>query len=167
MALFVSTYPFKVDKKGRVSVPAPFRKAVEGEPFDGVYCFPSLHRPCIQGGGYSYIEMFRRAIEQEFDPLTDEQDDFAFALLGNATPLAFDGDGRVTLTQPLLEVAGISDAAVFVGLGTYFEIWEPKAFEARMAAARAHAAANRARLVRPRSPLAAGSGAAADEGGKA
>lgn len=151
VALFVSTYPFKVDKKGRVSVPAPFRKAVDGEPFEGVYCFPSLHRPCIQGGGHSYIEMFRRAIEQEFDPLTDDQDNFAFALLGNATPLAFDGDGRVTLTEPLMTAAGIGDAAVFVGLGAYFEIWAPAAFDERMAAAREHAAANRARLARPRS----------------
>lgn len=150
MALFVSAYINKVDKKGRVSVPAMFRKALEGEPFDGIFCFPSLHKPCVQGGGHSYIEMFRSAIEQDFDPLTDDQDDFSFALLGGSTPLSFDGDGRVTLTQPLMEAASITEAVAFVGMGNHFELWEPQAFETRMAEARQRAAEKRALLSRPR-----------------
>ena len=63
VALFVSTYANKVDKKGRVSVPATFRKALEAESFNGIFCFESLSKPCLQGGGQSYIEMLQAAID--------------------------------------------------------------------------------------------------------
>lgn len=150
VALFVSTYENKVDKKGRVSVPAAFRKALEGESFDGIYCFEHLSKPCIQGGGQSYIEMLQSAIEQVFDPLTDDQDDFATTLLSGSTPLALDGDGRVTLTKDLIETGGFGETVVFVGMGDSFEIWEPKSFAEHRAHARRRAAEKRALLLRPR-----------------
>ncbi len=150
VALFVSTYANKVDKKGRVSVPATFRKALEAESFNGIFCFESLSKPCLQGGGQSYIEMLQAAIEQEFDPLTDDQDDFATTLLSGSTPLSIDGDGRVTLTQELIEIGGFSDTVTFVGMGGFFEIWEPKAFAAHRAQARVRAKDKRALLQRPR-----------------
>ncbi len=155
VALFVSTYENKVDKKGRVSVPAAFRKALEGEAFDGIYCFLSLNKPCIQSGGQSYIEMLQSAIEQEFDPLSDEQDDFATTLLSGSTPLALDGDGRVTLTKNLIDLGGFGDSVLFAGMGGFFEIWEPKAFAAHQAQARTRTAAKRTLLVRPRKPASA------------
>ncbi|MGD1933912.1 MAG: division/cell wall cluster transcriptional repressor MraZ [Candidatus Phaeomarinobacter sp.] len=150
MALFVSTYENKVDKKGRVSVPAAFRKALEGEAFDGIFCFESLSKPCIQSGGQSYIEMLQSAIEQVFDPLTDDQDDFATTLLSGSTPLALDGDGRVTLTKDLIKTGGFGETIVFVGMGDSFEIWEPNAFAEHKARARKRAAEKRALLLRPR-----------------
>ena len=153
VALFVSTYENKVDKKGRVSVPAAFRKALEGEAFDGIFCFESLSKPCIQGGGQSYIEMLQAAIEQVFDPLTDDQDDFATTLLSGSTPLALDGDGRVTLTRDLIETGGFGEAVVFVGMGDSFEIWEPGALAEHKAQARKRAAEKRALLPRPRAAL--------------
>lgn len=150
MALFVSTYENKVDKKGRVSVPATFRKVLESESFNGIFCFESLSKPCLQGGGQSYIEMLQAAIEQEFDPLTDDQDDFATTLLSGSTPLALDGDGRVTLSQDLIETGGFGETVMFVGMGGFFEIWEPSAFAAHREQARVRAKDKRALLLRPR-----------------
>ena len=42
MALFLSTFINKVDRKGRVSVPAPFRAALIGQSFHGIVAFPSF-----------------------------------------------------------------------------------------------------------------------------
>src|SRR6516162_7075314 len=42
VALFMSTYVNKVDRKGRVSVPATFRTALAALSFDRIVAFPSL-----------------------------------------------------------------------------------------------------------------------------
>jgi MraZ protein len=67
---------------------------------------------------------------------SDAHDDAASALFGDTKQLAFDGDGRITLLQPLLAHANLSESAAFVGCGPIFEIWEPAALERRKAEAR-------------------------------
>ena len=53
------------------------------------------------------------------------------ALFGQVERLGFDPEGRVILTRGLMEYAGISDAAEFIGMGDTFQIWQPEAGAAR------------------------------------
>ncbi|MET1026476.1 MAG: MraZ N-terminal domain-containing protein, partial [Dongiaceae bacterium] len=48
MALFIDTFINKIDKKGRVSVPATFRAALGGQSFQGIVAFPSFKYAAIQ-----------------------------------------------------------------------------------------------------------------------
>ena len=45
MDRFVSNYTLRLDAKGRVSVPAPFRAVLARDGFEGIYCYPTLGRP--------------------------------------------------------------------------------------------------------------------------
>ena len=63
-----------------------------------------------------------------YDMFSDEHDTLTAALFANALQLAFDGEGRVMLPEPLITHAGLSEQASFVGRGPLFEIWDPKAF---------------------------------------
>ena len=56
MALFLSTIVNKVDRKGRVSVPAAFRVALADQGFNGVVVFPSISLSCIEGWGMTRME---------------------------------------------------------------------------------------------------------------
>src|ERR1700688_80633 len=56
VALFLSTYVNKVDRKGRVSVPASFRAAVTGQSFAGIVTFRSFKTAAIEGSGIDRIE---------------------------------------------------------------------------------------------------------------
>ncbi len=114
MALFLSTYTNKVDKKGRVSVPAPFRAAL---------------------ADWAKMDEIGERMDH-YDLFSDDQDDLATTIFGESVQLLFDGDGRVTLPVELMEVARIADRAVFVGLGRKFQIWSPELFEERKARAR-------------------------------
>ena len=49
MALFLSTHENKIDKKGRVSVPASFRAEMTEESFQGVVLFRSNVHACLEG----------------------------------------------------------------------------------------------------------------------
>ncbi|WP_439817457.1 division/cell wall cluster transcriptional repressor MraZ [Zavarzinia sp. CC-PAN008] len=138
MRLFMSTTTNKVDGKGRVSVPAPFRQVVAGTTFNGVVLYPSLSVDAIDGCPMERIEELSRSIDQ-FNPLGDSHTSFAASIMAAATPLAFDGDGRIQLPEDLITFAGITDRASFVGLGQSFQIWEPEAFRAFQAKAREEA----------------------------
>ncbi len=126
VAVFLSTFQNKVDRKGRVSVPAPFRAALAGQNFAGVVLFPSMkgHR-CLDGFGWDKVEELSASVAA-LDHLSDEREALQ-TLFASANQLAFDIDGRILLTEDLREVAGIGENAVFVGRGDHFQIWEPEA----------------------------------------
>ncbi len=135
MALFLSTYPKKIDKKGRVLVPNAYRAVLATQGAQGVVVYGSFINPCIEACGISRIEALAERIEA-LDPFSEEYDAFASTILGGSQELAFDGEGRVMLPSALLESAGIAEEVVFVGKGQTFEIWQPAQFEAHARTAR-------------------------------
>ena len=131
MPLFLSSYANKVDKKGRVSVPASFR--AELEHLNGFVAFPHTEHACIEGWDRSRMDELAEAMDQ-YSPLSEEYDALGY-LMGKARVLPFDPEGRVILPPYLIETAGITDSAVFVGRGKSFQIWDPErhaAFETRI-----------------------------------
>jgi len=137
MPLFLSSYVNKVDKKGRISVPAPFRSALVGQSFQGVVLFKATNHPCIEGFDFSKMDELSSRLDQ-FDLFSNEQDDLATAIFGEAIQCPFDSEGRINIPQSLLDYAKITDGAAFVGLGRKFQIWDADAFETRRNAARAN-----------------------------
>lgn len=136
MALFLSTFLNKLDKKARISVPAGFRAALASQSFQGVVLFRSSTHPCIEGFGMSRMEEMSARLDA-FDMFSTEQDDLATAIFGDAVQVPFDGDGRIVLPPALIEFAQLDEQAAFVGLGAKFQIWNPALFEQRQAEARA------------------------------
>lgn len=138
MALFLSNYINKVDLKGRVSVPAPFRAALSAESYQGIVVFRSAAHPALEGFSFSFMEEVAGRLDH-FELFSSKQDDMATAIFGNSVQLPFDGEGRIILPADLMKFAGINDNACFVGLGRKFQIWNPKEFEKRSAEAQKNA----------------------------
>lgn len=142
MSAFFTSITNKIDAKGRISVPARFRAALEAENFFGIWCFASFVSASIEGYSASGMEKFAEKI-RGLDKYSEEREAFEHAVLGSAHDLAFDGEGRIMLPEQLMQHAGITSAATFVGLGDHFEIWEPAAYEAKAVRARSLAAEKR------------------------
>jgi len=134
MNRFVSNYTLRLDSKGRVSIPAPYRSVLNRDGFDGLYCYPALDRPAIDAGGNALMGEIESLIAR-FAPFSEQREQFATALYGTSDTLKLDGEGRVILTEPLKAHAGIRDAVSFVGLGHKFQIWEPGRFRTELAEA--------------------------------
>ncbi|MPZ57699.1 MAG: division/cell wall cluster transcriptional repressor MraZ [Rhizobiales bacterium] len=134
MVQFVSNYTLRLDAKGRVSIPAPFRGVLARDGFNGLYCYPALDQSALDAGGNALLAEIEALIGR-FPPYSEERDQFSVALLGTSETLSVDGEGRVVLTEPLKAHAGIKDAVAFVGLGQKFQIWEPGRFRAHLAEA--------------------------------
>lgn len=127
MGLFLSTYENKLDKKGRVSIPANFRAVLANKSFNGIVAYPSFVNECIEACGIDRIEKLHQSIER-LDPFSAEHDAFATTILGGSIQLQFDSEGRVMIPEELVAFAKLDDRATFVGKGGTFEIWHPETF---------------------------------------
>ena len=140
--MFLSTYENKLDKKWRVSVPASFRSYLSSLGYNGVICYPSFNNPSIEGCSQNRIEKISASIDS-LNPFEEKRDIFATSVLSESVNLQFDTEGRISLTEKLLNHAKIKNNILFVGLGKTFQIWDPKLFEKFKIVARKKAYQNR------------------------
>ena len=126
--MFLSTYENKLDKKGRVSVPASFRSHLSNLGYNGIICFPSFNNQSIEAWPQDRIEKITNAIDT-LNPFEEKKDFFATSILAESINLQFDSEGRVQLSIKLLKHAKIKNSMLFVGQGKTFQIWEPTNFE--------------------------------------
>jgi MraZ protein len=134
MDRFVSNHALRLDAKGRVSIPAPFRQVLARDGFDGLYCYPALDRPALDAGGNALLGEIERLIG-DFPPYSNEREELSLALYGTSETLKIDGEGRVILSDRLKTHAGITEAVAFVGMGHKFQIWAPERFRAQLSKA--------------------------------
>lgn len=136
MTQFLGTHQNRLDGKGRVSVPAPFRAALrlngngEGASSAALVLRPSHKHPCIEGWPQHIFAALADALERH-DLFSEAHDDLAATLYADAYPVEADREGRIVLPDSLVAHAGLglSETVVFMGLGRTFQIWKPEAAE--------------------------------------
>ena len=143
--MFLSTYENKIDKKGRVSVPASFRSHLSNLGYNGIICYPSFNNQSIEACSQDRIEKLSASIDS-LNPFEEKRDFFATSILSESENLQFDTEGRISLSEKLLNHAKIKNNVLFVGLGKTFQIWEPINFEKFKVVARKRAFQNRSNL---------------------
>ena len=126
--MFLSTYQNKLDKKGRVSVPASFRSHISNLGYNGIICYPSFNHYCIEAWPQDRIEKIINTIDS-LNPFEEKKDYFATSIISESIDLQFDSEGRILITNKLLKHAKIKNSILFVGQGKTFQIWEPKNYE--------------------------------------
>ncbi len=132
--LFLSTYVNKVDRKGRVSVPASFRTVLAGQNSPGILIFRSFKHNALDCSGLARVEEMAAQMEA-LEEFSDEYENLA-ALFADMKTLPFDGEGRIIIPDELMQFVGLTESAAFVGQGKNFQIWEPAAYEAHQEARR-------------------------------
>ena len=143
--MFLSNYENKIDKKGRVSVPATFRSHLNSMGYNGFISYPSFNHSALEACSQDRIEKLSNTIDS-LNPFEEKRDFFATSILSESENLQFDTEGRVSLSNKLLNHANIKNNVLFVGLGKTFQIWEPKSFEKFKIVARKKAYQNRSNL---------------------
>ena len=143
--MFLASYENKLDKKGRVSVPASYRSYLSNLGYNGVICYPSFNQRSIEAWPQDRIERISNTIDS-LSPFEEKRDFFANSILSESINLQFDSEGRILLTKKLLKHAKIKSSMIFVGLGKTFQIWEPTNFEKFRVNARKKSNINRANL---------------------
>ena len=143
--MFLSIYENKLDKKGRVSVPATYRSYLFSLGYNGIVCYPSFNHNALEACALNRIEKLSDTIDA-LNPFEEKRDIFATSVLSESVNLQFDSEGRISIPDKLLVHAKIKQTMLFVGQGKIFQIWEPKLFEKFKTQARKKANLNRASL---------------------
>ncbi len=123
--MFSGEFHYKVDAKGRMSVPADFRAAGDGK----FYITYSPDR-CLQVYDEQHYLQRKAELEtlDEFNPTVRSIKRVFFS----GMPLQeCDSHGRVKLSAKMMEHAGINGDVVLNGMATYFEVWSAERWDAQ------------------------------------
>ncbi len=151
MAVFFGTFENKVDSKGRVSVPASFRQALARSAFQGIIARPSYRSEAVEACDLEFMEELNDSVATN-DLYSDAHEDLAFTIFADSHQLPFDSEGRILLPPALVEHAGITERAGFVGMGSSFQIWQPETLQRQKSEARKRARAQGLTLPLRRNP---------------
>jgi MraZ protein len=124
MASFYGHYDYAIDQKGRVNVPARFRKAA-GAGSEERYVITLGLDQCI----YVYPPEQWEIIEKKLRGLSNdlpEERRYIRIVGDNASDSKVDSQGRITLPKQLLNRLGIDKKVVIMGAFDHIEIWRPE-----------------------------------------
>lgn len=135
MNRFLSSATNRIDAKGRVSVPAPFRAVLAQRDIQELYCIQDFVFPAISVGGPDLLERYERQISAE-DPFQREGNEMSLLVHGGGVFMRLDAEGRLMVTDFIRDFTGITTEVCFVGRSDHFQLWQPQAFHEAQVAAR-------------------------------
>ena len=126
-------------------MPANFRSHLNSMGYNGFISYPSFNHAALEACSQDRIEKISNTIDS-LNPFEEKRDFFATSILSESENIQFDTEGRISLSEKLLNHAKIKNNVLFVGLGKTFQIWEPSNFEKFKVVARKKAFQNRSNL---------------------
>ncbi len=120
--MFIGEYNHNLDSKGRMAVPAKFRKMLKG----GAVVTRGLDN-CL----FLYPKKEWEALAEKLSKLPISQSKaraFSRLMLAGAADVEFDNQGRITLPEHLRKFAGLKKKATVAGLFDRLEIWDEDAW---------------------------------------
>lgn len=120
MASFVGSYPRQLDERGRFVLPSKLRDKMPGT----LHITRSLVDECL----LLYTEDEWKVLEEQVRDLPTTTNKaakrFVQIVFGQAVECEVDKQGRISLTQDLLDAAGMTRDIVLVGIGSKMELWD-------------------------------------------
>jgi MraZ protein len=125
MSGFLGSYTHQIDEKGRLSLPAPFRRERGEEPLVLVHVNPDS------------LTLFPRVVWSQMEERLREMlrrnrgaRPYVLKVTANATEVVPDAQGRIMVPQRMQKEVGITGPTLIVGAMDRIELWNPEAFEA-------------------------------------
>jgi MraZ protein len=126
MARFRGRYNFSIDEKGRINIPAKFRKLLTPEA-EETFVICRAPDNCLWAYPKDEWERFEDKLLSM--PMSREVNRFQRTLQNTLADTTLDKQGRISLTQYQMEIAGITKDVSIIGRGDNLEIWDRKRFE--------------------------------------
>ena len=133
MIEFAGTYSATLDDKGRIVLPAPFKKELGDLAAESLVIEKNLHRECLD----IHPEKFWRKRVEDFkstlDPFDEDDDALLQFFYQNFVKVTMAPNGRVNIPDSYLQYAQLEKGAEFIGMGESIRLLsESKAAETIM-----------------------------------
>lgn len=131
MQTFIGNIEARLDEKGRIFIPAVYRKILADEPSKRIVMRRDTDNECLMFYPESVwnekVEQLRQTLD-EWDP---EDQLILMQFMADAEYLELDGQGRILLQKKNLETIGAQQDVLFVGMLNRFALWAPETFASK------------------------------------
>jgi MraZ protein len=123
--MFLGQYRHSIDDKGRLTVPARYRELLDA----GAIVTQGFERNLMVLTEAGFAAMTAQVTRKSVTDPTAR--DLRRLLFASADRVAPDTNGRILIPAFLRQQNGLEGEAVLVGVGDFFEIWTPEAWDQR------------------------------------
>ena len=123
MATFIGDYTCKVDVKGRIILPAAFKKQMPADAQDHFVVRKDIFENCLV---LFAIEDWNRQlakIRKKLNPFNREQNMFLRNFFKGTAELSLDNNNRILVPKKLMDLIGADRDVVLAGQDGRIEIW--------------------------------------------
>jgi MraZ protein len=126
--MFLGSFKYSVDTKGRISIPSKFRKYVNEQANDTFIMTRGIVQ-CIDIYPYDFWKEEVLVRVNQLDDFDPDESAFKRMLLELAAEDKLDGQSRLLIPKNLIEFAGIDKDVIILGQNKKIEIWNPEIYE--------------------------------------
>ncbi len=126
---FSARYNALIDDKGRVVLPAPFKRAMGELAEEPVVVEKDIYKPCLNLYPRKYWDERLAQIERKLNPFDEGDDELLADLYENFTMVPMAPNGRINIPAAFMEYAGIVREVVFAGKGQSITLWNEKNYQ--------------------------------------
>ena len=126
---FLGSYLYQLDEKGRVALPAAFRREAADQRFVLLQPYPPALALYPEGEWLQVEERVRDLLKHQPDARL-----WVLRMTASAVECAPDSQGRILIPARLKEAAQLESQALLVGAIDKVEIWNPNLFDSAVGA---------------------------------
>lgn len=124
----IGTYECKVDAKGRLLLPAPFKKQLAASIQEGFVLKRSVFQPCLELYPMSEWSLMMQKINK-LNKFVKKNNDFIRRFTAGVKVVEIDSLGRLLMPKDLTTFAQISKDVVLSSAVNIIEIWDKELYE--------------------------------------
>ena len=129
MAAFIGDFTCKLDAKGRIVLPAPFKKIMVANGSDRFVVRKDLFENCLVLTPFNQWESELEKIRARLNAYKRDHNKFIRAFFKGLAEVSFDSNGRILIPKKLKEVIGAGSEVILVGVDSHIEIWSDKEYD--------------------------------------
>ena len=123
MIQFLGNIEAKTDAKGRVFIPAVFRKQLQAASEERLVLRKDVYQDCLVLYPESVWFATQNQLRQRLNKWNAQQQNIFRQFVSDAEIMVPDGNGRILLPKRHLLMAGIQSDVRFIGVDNTLEIW--------------------------------------------
>lgn len=124
MIRFLGNIEANTDAKGRVFLPASFRKVLQSAGEERLVLRMDLYLPCLVLYPQSVWDELTDKLWGRVNPFDDESQMLYRVFVGAAEQVVLDSSGRLLLPSRLMDMAELKKSVSFLGVNNKIEIWD-------------------------------------------
>lgn len=120
---FIGNIEAKIDSKGRVFLPAGFRRTLQTAGCEKIMMRKDPHQPCLSLYPESVWNALLDQLRNKLDRWSSHGQMLFRMFVANVEELSIDGSGRLLLPKRYRDLAGIEQEVLFIGMDDTIEVW--------------------------------------------